>query len=311
MESIHTNRHITCLMAVFTFANAAITLPAVSAGPIQMVTALVLSFPVILALNLLSLRFLGKAGFLAAKGFHKFLLAAGISLAAIAALFFAFCAVRDFAQLTKDEILPQTSDIIIVTLFALVVLALSVLGVQAVLKFSLIVFPAIIILAAALFLMALPQMNAKQLLPAGAQYLPPVQGTIKGYLSAFAPSLILIPLIGANKPGGGRKGLLPGTLLGGGVLLLLLAHTLMIFGGDYAAQLKYPYLYAVSTVSAGELFFRMDGFTYAIYFFACLTKVAACICVARMAAARMFKSQEKFVPPVCCAGIVMIYIFLR
>ena len=39
----------------------------------------------------------------------------------------------------------------------------------------------------------------------------------------------------------------------------------MLFGPTFAARIEYPYTAAVSTVSVGRLFTRMDYFSYFIY----------------------------------------------
>lgn len=89
-------------------------------------------------------------------------------------------------------------------------------------------------------------------------------------------------------------------LLCGAVLMLIcLFNVLLIFGTQYAAQMPFAYNEAVSTVSIGILYTRMDGLAYFVYFILGAVKTAVCMMIMRqilpkgiLKAALPFKSQN-------------------
>ncbi len=62
-----------------------------------------------------------------------------------------------------------------------------------------------------------------------------------------------------------------------GLLLVCIFNSILLFGTDLAGRLYYPYATAISTVTFGDLFFRLDGFSYFIYFVSALVKITVCV----------------------------------
>ena len=58
---------------------------------------------------------------------------------------------------------------------------------------------------------------------------------------------------------------------------ILIGGAAIVFGSDFAGKLKYPYASAISTVTLGNLFTRMDGFAYLIFFASVIVKITVCI----------------------------------
>ena len=51
----------------------------------------------------------------------------------------------------------------------------------------------------------------------------------------------------------------------------------MLFGAQMSGEFDYPYAMAISTVTFGNLFSRLDGFSYFIYFVTALIKITVCV----------------------------------
>lgn len=67
-------------------------------------------------------------------------------------------------------------------------------------------------------------------------------------------------------------------MLSGVVLLgLCILNSVLLFGTRFAGTLDYPYASAVSTVTIGRLFTRLDGFSYFVYFAAAIVRINVCI----------------------------------
>lgn len=94
------------------------------------------------------------------------------------------------------------------------------------------------------------------------------------------PLIILFPYCTAfnkNSTKSTAKGIAMGYLL----LSLCISSAIMLFGPSFSARIEYPYTAAVSTVSVGRLFTRMDYFSYFIYFTSAIVKITVCIASVR------------------------------
>lgn len=65
--------------------------------------------------------------------------------------------------------------------------------------------------------------------------------------------------------------------VGNAFLLISIFNSILLFGANMAGKLNYPYAMAISTVTFGNLFSRLDGFSYFIYFVTTLIKITVCV----------------------------------
>lgn len=168
---------------------------------------------------------------------------------------------------TNELVLPFIS-------FAALATVIAFSHKNVLMKLSLILFPAVLVLIIVMFGFSVQFMNVKYLIPYKA---PDDFGFIKTflplYLSLTASSVPMLVIGRENK----KRSFALSYLLGIGLLILCLINTIAIFGGELAATLEYPYSYAVSTASMGEIFSRLDGALYAVCFFTGIVKTSACI----------------------------------
>ncbi|MBQ3547090.1 MAG: hypothetical protein IJA44_01265 [Clostridia bacterium] len=68
-----------------------------------------------------------------------------------------------------------------------------------------------------------------------------------------------------------------GICVGNAFLLISIFNSVLLFGAQMAGEFDYPYAMAISTVTFGNLFSRLDGFSYFIYFVTALIKITVCI----------------------------------
>ena len=142
--------------------------------------------------------------------------------------------------------------------------------------------------------------------------------TIPGRLSVLAevlpglwretllPFVILAAYFALAAPGKGERALAVGIAAGSGLLLLCVLQTLLTFGGNYAATLPYPYSYAVQIVSVGQYFFRLEGFSYALDYTACLIRAAICFSCAGKLLGRFSPRLGRWIPPAIGVGILLL-----
>ncbi len=65
--------------------------------------------------------------------------------------------------------------------------------------------------------------------------------------------------------------------VGNSFLLICIFNSVLLFGAEMAGKFNYPYAMAISTVTFGNLFSRLDGFSYFIYFVTALIKITVCV----------------------------------
>ena len=96
------------------------------------------------------------------------------------------------------------------------------------------------------------------------------------YIKAVTlPSLLLVVFakITKNKKSSAFLGLLSGNVM----LAACILNSVLLFGSKFSGRLDFPYASAISTVTFGNLFTRMDGFAYFIYFASCIIKMTVCV----------------------------------
>lgn len=184
----------------------------------------------------------------------------------------------DFTDFSRNVLLQDYIAIIPLIFFILVLMVFVKCSKESFLKYTLIAFfvtSAIIIL---FFLLSFENFNVKNAVIFSFPSLKMLYTQIKPYffyslLSVFLISVYEVCFLGNIKNKTTVFGIISGFILLG----LCILNSLLLFGPDFAATLSYPYASAVSTVTVGRLFTRLDGFSYFVYFASCITKITVCI----------------------------------
>ena len=277
--------HSKALWALFIMGNAVITLPVKSANEFTF-------------LGFISAALLGAAAYIIAVPLAKKLFTeeikpdCGILLKILlsfvylaVAVFAVFCAADTFADFTlfiKKIVLTDTSMFFISVIFLVVALYFYFRRQEDILKFFLIAFFIVMALVVFFFIFTAFKFNLRYIfvfeLPTASELFSQAKPYI---LNPVIPALLL-PFYNACVF---KKVKLSHTLAGLTLGFLMLAvcviGTCLLFGTVLAGRLPYPYSSAISTVSIGRLFTRLDGFSYFIYFAAVLAKITVCTFVAK------------------------------
>lgn len=180
-----------------------------------------------------------------------------------------------------SKVLFFGSDLIGVLIFCVAVFYFLAHRQENILKFSLI--SAVLCLAVILFfsIFLFENYHFKNLY---IKELPDIKTATSGVIpllrKAFLPTGLLYfykHFTGLNT----RKGVLvKGYILGGLFLSAALLCPILIFGTEFIGRLEFPFNSAVTTLSIGRLFSRLDGVMYVVYFVSALLKSVVCIFVA-------------------------------
>ena len=175
-------------------------------------------------------------------------------------------------RFTKIALLPKTAVFLIAMLLSLVIFTLLKGGVLTPYKLSLILFVPILGIIAVLFLLSLKQAEFSYLLTQSfnlsfslIEFL-----RLSGKLLFLGlPCVILSVFAQKNCK---INGLFYGFFLGGAALLLSLTQSIILtFSTNHSALPDY--LYAISTVSVGNYYFRLDGFVWFTVFFSAVIQM--------------------------------------
>lgn len=270
--------HNAAFIALFVLGNAIIFLPVKTANEY--------TFLAFLAVCVISLGFFVGFSFIVNKFFnnkngniiHKIWKTTVLIAVAVYSSFCGAEALKDYFKFISQYVLPDTNPFFIVLLFIGCVFFFLKANKKAILKFSLLAFffsvtvTLFFFFATAhnyelrnIFIFELP--NAKEFIKQAKPY----------FKEMFFP-VVLLPFLNLEVFGKLRvKNSLVGLLAGFLVLGICVMGSVLLFGANLAGRLPFPFASAVSTVTIGRLFTRMDGLSYFIYFVTTLIKTVCCV----------------------------------
>ena len=267
------NKHLASLSAIFFLGDAVIVLPTSNSGDypllgfcIGVLAAILLYFVSLPVTN----RFIGKSLLLVSAGVYAFYNAGKV-----------FISYTDFAD---KILLPEASRFLIAALFIIAAVYLATRRQEVILKLSLISVVMAVIAILLFFMLSFKDFKAENIT---VQSFPDFGGIIKStkpfFLNISLPAL-LIPVYSRLFTEEKRicapfAGLLSGLTLEAVCLL----ESLLLFGAPLAERIEFPLAAAVSTVTVGQLFTRMDGIVYCLFFVLSLIKTAVCMKLAVIA----------------------------
>lgn len=195
----------------------------------------------------------------------------------IGSVFIAADTFYDFGKFISNAVLVGIPTPIIFITFLLVVLYFGFKRQENILKFSLIIL-FFSVIAIIFFLFAtLKNFEYRNIyifkLP---NYKDFFKGTLPYLYKILLPSLLL-PFYSVFVFKDKKSGTFLGTALGLFLLSFCILTSVLTFSVNFASKLAYPYFSAVSTVSIGRIFTRMDGFSYILYFGSSIIKINVCI----------------------------------
>lgn len=267
------NKHLASLAAIFILGDAVIILPSSDSGYYPLlgffigVSAAILLYFVSFSITN---RFIGKSLLLILAAAYAFYNAA-----------VTFIRYTDFVD---KILLPKTSKFLIAAVFILCVLYLSTRRQEVILKLSLIAVFAAVIAIVVFFLLSAKDFKSENIDFYGFPSLRGLFDSAKPYFINVALPALLIPVYSTLFTGKSRAGApFLGLITGLALTLLCLLESLLLFGAPLAEKLDFPLAAAVSTVTVGSLFTRMDGIAYCLFFVLALIKTAVCMKLAFVA----------------------------
>ncbi|OAB48344.1 GerAB/ArcD/ProY family transporter [Paenibacillus antarcticus] len=168
---------------------------------------------------------------------------------------------RELGDFITTEMMAETPILAIQILFICIVIFAVRLGLEVIARTGEIFLPCIILLFLLMVVFLIPQAEFEKLLPILENGIKPV---IHGSFSFIAfpflelvVFLMIIPYI--NQPKLIRKGFLQGALLGGIVLIILVAMCVLVLGADETARTIYPSYSLARRINIGQFLERVEA----------------------------------------------------
>lgn len=273
------NKHSASLAAIFILGDSVIVLPYASSGRYAVLgfaVAAAAAFILYFAALPIARRFFIKPenGNILRKAVSAVLLTS----VAVYALFNAGQTFIRFINYAEKTVLPDSGKFFIAAIFILLTAALATRRHEVILKLSLIFLVFSIITALLFFLLSAKDFKLENISFYAFPSFKELFKETASYFIGVSLPVILIPVFESlfferiRKTAG-----LAGICVGLSLITLCLLDCLLLFGSELAARLDFPLAAAVSTVTVGPLFTRMDGVIYCLFFAAALIKTAVCI----------------------------------
>ena len=281
------SRHTVALCILFVLGNGIITLPLKSADEFTFM-AFLLSGICLLAAYYVLCRFLPRLF----KTKYLFLLPLiGVTVFSLFIGANTFLqTVRFFSEITLNE----TAPFWVGAVFGGTVLYFSLKQRENLFKFSLVSAILITVVIVFFFIAAADNYEIRNIFVFRLPKLGEITKQMKPYLINPLLHSLVLPFyfclaFKIPKRAEGILGISLGlVLLGLGVL-----SSVLLFGPQIAGELKFSFNSAVSTVTVGRLFTRLDGFAYFVYFVCALIKITLCVDLARLCIKKIAQTVDK------------------
>ena len=218
-------------------------------------------------------------------------------LAAAAAVFVAIESILEFSDFAADVMLLRAPKYLVALTFLAFCAFLASKGGKTVTKYALLSAVLIAIETVALILLSLPAIDPSLVeIESGA---PSVKATAGAFVKKFAPLCIPIVYLSCEDGRLRSKALslsplaaILGIITGGAILTLCHFNVTLLLGSALARTLTFPYSAAMSAISTGKLFMRMEGISYVLYFLAASTRASVAIGTVITLSKRLLKVKK-------------------
>lgn len=283
--------HTVSLWTLFIMGNAVIYLPTKNSDEftfLGLISASLFGAVLYFAALPIAKRLYGADNMANRKAFCKILFATAFSAIAVFAVFCAAAALGDFTVFIKNVVLKDTSLFFISLIFLIVITFFCFRRQEDVLKFFLVAFWFVLVVVIFFFAATAFKFDFRNIFVFKLPKFKELFSQAKPYiLNPVIPS-VLLPFYNAAVFGKTRvwSGAL-GYAFGYAMLAVCVIGSVLLFGSEFAGELSFPYSAAVSTVSIGRLFTRLDGFSYFLYFVSALARITVCIFIAKISVKRI------------------------
>ena len=214
------------------------------------------------------------------------------SVTVVVATVTASSAASGFSSFVAHSMLSGVSPFAVKIIFLFLAAYLAFLGRDAVKKFSLVAFLMIVTVAAVLFVLSAESFDVARIKELFSEDLS-FSGVAKELVGMFVPSTLAVIYLSLGRAEKRTGGALLAVVLSSALLILCRLNVSLLLGDSLAAAVEYPYSEAVSTVTAGKLFARLEGWAYLMYYAAEAVRASVCLSLSCRLFCEIFPSAGK------------------
>lgn len=209
----------------------------------------------------------------------------------VTAVFSLFCLGNAFLNLGKfisDVLLPDFSNTVIFIILLGVSFFFATKRQEDILKFSVLGFVFCFLFVLVFFFGGFENYNPRNIYIFSLPDFKTIFFQAKPYFeNVFFPVLLLPVYHSVIFKNAKKSALFWGAVTGYILLGLCILGALLLFGTKLSGKLDYPFASAVSTVTVGRIFTRLDGFSYIIYFVTSIVRITVSVFIIRKSLDKM------------------------
>ena len=303
--------HKIALAALFTVGNTLIRYPWRQGGQ-QAVVLLLASAAVAVATVLFLYPLFRKIwrSPMSGRPFRSYAVAVLSVLLGAYALLCAWRSCWDYVEFSTRLVLPQGSKILLAAVFLMCVGWLASLSARGMDCFSLPAFLGVTVCILILFAVGVGHFRWSDGIADLLQWDRSVLTLLLTmWRESVLPLSVLALYFALTVPSEGARVMAVGVGIGCVLPLFCVVQGILTFGASYAAELEYPYSFAVRILSVGQYFFRLEGFSYVVDYLSCLTRCAICVATVRRLAMRFSPKSGRWVSVAACALLFAFSLF--
>lgn len=273
--------HIVALFAFYILGNGILILPAFGTNEfnfIAYIAAVVLMLLMYLLTEFIEEKVAIKDG---SSVVLKIVCLFLFSAVAVLSLFIAAESFSSLLRFVSEVILLAVPKFFIAIILAITVLYFSVKRTENLLKFSLLSMLFSMVVVLFFFIVQVDKFDLRNIFIFRLPKIHELSNQLKIYLRNPIMHIVVLPFfLKQNLLVINTKNRIFSILMGGILLGISILLPILLFGAELSGDLDYPFINAVSTVTVGRLFTRLDGFAYYVCFVSVLIKITVCIKVA-------------------------------
>lgn len=201
---------------------------------------------------------------------------------------------REIGDFMTIQILEDTPIEAVLILFTAAVLIVVRLGLEPIVRTSEIFFPYVVVFSLFVIIALLPLIKIDNLFPILAEGFPPI---IRGSFTFIAYSfveltgiLMILQFVNENEKLG--KSLFIGVLLGGIILAILTALSILILGYENTSRQQYPSYTLVKKINIADFFTRVEALFATIWIITIFFKMTLYFFITILGLSQLFKLKD-------------------
>ena len=201
---------------------------------------------------------------------------------------------RNIGDFLTTYIMPETPIQFIHMMMLIVVMMGIRLGIETIARAAEIIFPWFIVLFLMLVIFVSPQIEVQKIQPVLEEGMKPVLHAALLFAAypfmEFVTFLFIIPHV--NRPGEVGKAFFAGTCMGGAIIVVLTALSILVIGPDHTARDIYPSYVLAQKINIGDFLQRIEAIIAGLWFITIFFKLSISFYAATLSLAQILNLKE-------------------